>query len=202
MLFSVRSKLLLAKTPQGLTMCAFMAIAMVLALFQPVVQPVLEFNRELISNGQYWRLLTGNFLHTNGWHLLFNLAGLVLLHLLFGQYYSARSLLGFTIINASSVGLLLYFFSPDIAYYVGLSGYLHGLFVIGCLSEIDNGIKTSYLLLGAIAAKIYYEQTAGASAQMSELINANVAVDAHLYGAIAALPMFLVYWLYRRSLAR
>ncbi|NRA52641.1 MAG: rhombosortase [Gammaproteobacteria bacterium] len=183
-------------------MCALMVIAMVLALFQPMVQPALEFNHELISNGQYWRLLTGNFLHTNGWHLLFNLAGLVLLHLLFGQYFSARSLLGFTIINASSVGLLLYFFSPDITYYVGLSGYLHGLFVVGCLSEIDHGIKTSYLLLGAIAAKIYYEQTSGASAQMSELINANVAVDAHLYGAIAALPIFLVYWLYRRSLAR
>jgi len=200
LLFSKRCKSLLTKilTSQGPVVLTFIVIALTLAALGPLMQPALEFNRELINNGELWRLLTGNFLHTNSWHLLFNVAGLVLLQLLFGQYFTAKALVWFTVINASAVGLLLFYFSPDIIYYVGLSGYLHGLFVAGCLREIQSGIKTSYLLLFGVTGKIYYEQTSGASAQMSELINANVAVDAHLYGAIAALPMFGAYWLYRR----
>jgi len=181
---------------QWLTVSIIIVIAGGLSFFQAQLQPIFEFNRELIANGQYWRLLTGNFLHTNGWHLTFNLAGLILLHQLFGQYYSPKALVSFTVFNCTAVGLMLFFFSPDIFYYVGLSGFLHGLFVAGCLAEITRGIKFSYLLLIGVSAKILFEQTSGATAQMSELINATIAVDAHLYGAVAALPMFAFYWVY------
>lgn len=157
----------------------------------------LEYDRGLIAQGQVWRILTGNFLHTNGWHLLMNLVGLILLSQLFGRGYSHWTFILFTLTNCVMVGALLYWFTPDIYYYVGLSGYLHGLFVFGCLDEIRRGIKFSYLLLLGIAAKIFHEQFYGAASEISELINAAVAVDAHLYGAITAVPMYGVYlgWL-------
>ncbi len=172
------------------------SIATGLYLYQTAALPLFEFNRELIANGQYWRILTGNFLHTNGWHLLLNIAGLLLLSQLFGQYYNHIRIIAFSVLNCSAVGLMLYFFSPDIYYYVGLSGFLHGLFVVGCLEEITRGIRFSYLLLLAVIAKILHEQLVGSPAQMSELIEASVAVDAHLYGALTALPMFVCYRLY------
>lgn len=158
--------------------------------------PLFEFNRELIADGQYWRLLTGHFLHTNGWHLLLNVAGLLLLSQLFGQYYSHAGIIAFSFINCGAVGLLLYFFTPDIFYYVGLSGFLHGLFVIGCLEEISRGIRFGYLLLLGIGAKIIHEQVVGSPAEISELIGASVAVDAHLYGALTALPIYGCYLLF------
>jgi rhomboid family GlyGly-CTERM serine protease len=167
-----------------------------LYLNQTVALPLLEFNRELIADGQYWRILTGNFLHTNGWHLLLNIAGLLLLSQLFGQYYTHIRIIAFSIINCCAVGVMLYFFTPDIYYYVGLSGFLHGLFVAGCLEEITRGIRFSYLLLLGVGVKIIHEQLVGAPAQMSELIGASVAVDAHLYGALTAVPMYVCYRLY------
>ena len=173
---------------------------LVLFVNQTQALDLFEFNRQLITDGQYWRLLTGNFLHTNGWHLLMNIAGLLMLTQLFGQYFSAMAILAFSLVNCVAVGVLLYFFTPDIAYYVGLSGFLHGLFVVGCLAEISRGIKFSYLMLGAVFAKIIHEQVMGSPAQVSELIGANVAVDAHLYGALTALPMFASYWLYKKML--
>lgn len=173
-------------------------IALVLFLNQTQALALFEFNRQLISDGQYWRLLTGNFLHTNGWHLIMNIAGLLMLSQLFGQYFSARAIITFSLLNCVAVGILLYFLTPDIAYYVGLSGFLHGLFVVGCLAEISRGIKFSYLLLGAVFAKIIHEQVMGSPEQVSELIGASVAVDAHLYGALTALPMFGIYWLYHK----
>ena len=183
---------------QWLAPVSWIIIAVVLFINQTAALDLFEFNRQLISAGQYWRLLTGNFLHTNGWHLVMNIAGLLMLSQLFGQYFSARAMIAFSLVNCVVVGVLLYLFSPDITYYVGLSGFLHGLFVAGCLAEISRGIKFGYLLLGAVVTKIIHEQVMGAPAQVGELISASVAVDAHLYGALTALPLYACYWLYQQ----
>lgn len=160
--------------------------------------PLLEFSRLAITNGEYWRLLTGNIMHTNHWHLIFNLAGLIMLTHLFHRLMSNLHFMVFSIINASLVGMMLYLFSPTIEYYVGLSGYLHGLFVYGCLIEIYKGRTSSWLLLVGVCAKIGYETFYGASKEMSELINASVATDAHLFGALLAAPQFVLFAVYER----
>ena len=46
-------------------------------LFALGIDDALAYRRELILEGQWWRLLSGNFLHTNIWHLAMNLAGFV-----------------------------------------------------------------------------------------------------------------------------
>jgi len=155
----------------------------------------MQFDRSMIAEGEYWRLFTGNLFHTNGWHLLFNIAGLLMLTQIFGRDLKPLHFVVFSIVNAALVGLSLYLFSPNIHLYVGLSGYLHGLFVLGCLIEIANGRRSSYLLLAGITAKITWENFYGSSEQMASLIDANVATDAHLYGALAAVPWFVLYWL-------
>lgn len=183
---------------QWLIPLLFTLISCTLYLNQSVALGLFEFNRELISSGQFWRLLTANLLHTNGWHLLLNITGLLLLSQLFGQYFSQSRLLIFSLINCCAVGILLYFFNPEIHYYVGLSGFLHGLFVMGCLEEISRGIRFSYLLLLGVSAKIIHEQLVGSPAQLSELIDASVAVDAHLYGALTAPAIFSSFYLYAK----
>jgi len=167
-------------------------------VFEQQLLATLQFDRSMIEQGQYWRLLTGNLFHTNGWHLLFNLAGLLMLIQLFGRDIKPLQFVLFSVINATMVGILLYLFSPDIELYVGLSGYLHGLFVLGCLVEISHGRLTSYLLLGGIAAKIGWESFYGSNEQMTLLIEATVATDAHLFGALAALPLFAICFSYKK----
>ncbi len=165
-------------------------ISIALYTIQTQSLPLLEFNRSAITNGEFWRLLTGNIMHTNHWHLIFNLAGLVMLTYLFKHLMTNIHFVVFSIINAILVSILIYYFTLTIEYYVGLSGYLHGLFVYGCLIEINKGMKGSWLLLIGVSAKIGYETIYGASSEMSELINASVATDAHLFGALISVVQF------------
>ena len=172
------------------------SLSTLLFLNQDALLPLLEFSRDAINQGQWWRLFSGNLMHTNHWHLLFNIVGLLMLTHLFSRLFSKRHFVIFSTINAGLVGLMLFLFNQDIFYYVGLSGYLHGLFVYGCLVEIKQGMKSSWLLLAGVSVKIAYEKFYGASTQMSELINASVATDAHLYGALIALPQFALLLIY------
>ncbi|NRA60993.1 MAG: rhombosortase [Psychrobium sp.] len=172
---------------------ALLLLSAILFSLQGQLLDTLEYNRSLITQGEWWRLITGNLLHTNAWHLLFNLLGLAMLAHLFGRYFTPTSFVLFSLLNSLLVGILLYFFTPDIEYYVGLSGYLHGVFVFGCLAEVKRGIKFSYLLLIGVGLKIAYENYFGSNQQMVDLIEASVATDAHLYGALAALPLFVLF---------
>ena len=48
----------------------------------------LEFNSQLIEQGQLWRLFTSQFVHANWAHLGLNCAGIALIWLLHGEYTS------------------------------------------------------------------------------------------------------------------
>lgn len=148
---------------------------------------LLAFRRNGISNGEYWRLFTGNLLHTNQWHLLMNLAGLWVLLFLFKPHFRA---LNFTLIFSVLCllqGLGLYLFYPGLLGYVGLSGMLHGLFTYGAIRDFSTGLKSGYLLLLGVIIKVAYEQIFGASIQVTQMIDARVATEAHLVGVITGI---------------
>jgi len=153
------------------------------------------YQRLLISKGEVWRLFTGHFLHTNSYHLLLNLAALIMLWLLHGRFYTQANYALLFLFCALTTSLGLYYFSPDLVQYVGLSGVVHGIFVFGAIMDIRSNDKTGYLLLLGICLKIVYEQAYGASTEVSNLINANVAIDAHLWGALGGLLFSMIYLL-------
>jgi rhomboid family GlyGly-CTERM serine protease len=76
--------------------------------------------------------------------------------------------------------------------YVGLSGVLHGIFAYYALQESLQGRKGSWLLVIGVLAKVGWEMTMGASQSTSELINARVAVESHLFGALTGLVLAFV----------
>ncbi|MDM7860762.1 rhombosortase [Alteromonas sp. ASW11-36] len=131
-------------------------------------------------------LLTGHLLHTNSWHLLLNILGFGLLWALHGEYYYPRqfAVVWLLLSVATSICILAF---DNVAQYVGLSGVLHGVFVWGACLDIKRGESTGWLLLLGVGIKIVYEQWFDDAASMAALIDAAVAVNAHLYGAIAGL---------------
>ncbi len=146
---------------------------------------LLRFERVGIQNGEIWRLLTANFVHLGWSHALLNIAGLVLIWLLFGQRFSQT---GWSIILISSLlgtTLGLLFFNPTLTWYVGLSGALHGLFIAGCIAEIKLKYRMGIVLLVILAGKILWEQFQGPLPGTSDAAGGPVIVDAHLYGALA-----------------
>ncbi|MCJ8297211.1 MAG: rhombosortase [Colwellia sp.] len=176
-------------------------LAIMAFLFNDSLSKVLVYQHQLISQGELWRTFTGHFLHTNGVHLLLNLSALILLWGLHGHFYSLKNYSMLFISSALICSAGLYFFSPNIGQYVGLSGVLHGIFIFGAIMDIQHKDKTGYLLFIGVWLKIAHEQFYGASDDVSALINATVAIDAHLWGAIGGLLFSCCYLLVNKNKA-
>jgi rhomboid family GlyGly-CTERM serine protease len=166
-------------------------IAFIAFIFDQQLADILIYNRSLATQGEYWRFISGHFLHTNANHFMLNAAAVVLLWALHGQYYSHKNYLITFMTSAIICGLGIHWYSLDITLYVGLSGVLHGFFVWGALMDIKHREKSGYLLLIGVVLKIIHEQFYGASVEVESLIESSVATDAHMFGAIGGLIAFI-----------
>lgn len=172
---------------------SILLMALLLYIFEPTSGQWLTYDRTAIQDMQLWRLLSANFLHTNLNHLLLNGAGLTLLWALHGEYYRPLSYVTVFIFCSFGCTLGLYFFAEQLDWYVGLSGALHGMFIWGAYLDIRHKIFSGWILLGGVWLKIMYEQIEGPSLEVAKLINANVATEAHLFGALSAMLVILIH---------
>ena len=194
-----------SKLPSHVTQYGPYLALTILALFAyivcnkitPELYNLLSFNGSAIADGQWWRLITGHILHTNFVHFVVNIVGLGLLWLLHGDYAGPKSFAYHFLILSVGISLCILFLSPNIQWYVGLSGVLHGYFVWGAMLDIHKKRKSGYLLLVGITIKLIDEQFFADQSFMSGLIEANVAIDAHLYGAVIGL-LIGTYILFRK----
>ncbi len=151
-----------------------------------------QFDRALIDQGQYWLLLTGHLVHLNWTHWALNMAGLAIIAVFFSLYGSILDWLFVLLFTALVVGLGLYLYHPELVWYVGMSGVLHGLFVYGAIREIRFYPFSGYVLLLLLCSKLFWEYMAGAMPGSEEMTGGRVIVEAHLYGAMAGLVAVLI----------
>jgi len=175
---------------------AVLSTSLLAFMFNNSFSDIFVYQRNLVMQGEVWRVLSGHFFHTNGFHFLLNGAAVVMLWALHGQFYTIKKYLIVFWVTAVICAVGIHWFSLNIDQYVGLSGILHGLFIWGAIEDIKAKEQTGYLLLIGVILKIAHEQYYGASADVAELIGANVAINAHLWGAIggviaAIILMFL-----------
>ena len=156
------------------------------------VQELLRYDRDAILYGEVFRLFTGNFLHLGIMHLLLNLAGLALIWMFFGARFSHGQWIVIIFITSLATGAGLLLLTPEVGWYVGLSGALHGYFVAGCMAEIRLKLREGWWLLIVIALKLAWEQFHGPMPGTASLAGGEVIVDAHLFGAIAGLAAILL----------
>ncbi len=144
-------------------------------------QQVLRYENAAIGNGQLWRLITAHLVHLGWPHLLLNLLAFwLILELFFLPDIRLRLLL---LTLGTSLGLLL--FSPDVGWYAGLSGALHGLLALALLDRALTSPQSSVIMLLLLAGKLLWEQLQGPLPGSVSLTQGSVIVDAHLYGAIS-----------------
>ena len=146
--------------------------------------PALSFNRESIANGDWYLLLTGNFVHLGLSHLGMNMAGFALIVALVWQHFKAWEWLIVILFASLVVGTGLYLRDPQVIGYVGFSGTLHGLIIAGCLADLKHYPKSAALLLVLVTGKLVWEQISGALPGSEDLAGGAVVVNSHLYGAI------------------
>ncbi len=175
---------LTASRAAELWLLGLLALVVVLLLpFAETARLALRYERSAILAGhEYWRLLTAHVVHGSVFHAMMNLAGLGLIAALFPRHYSVRAwlVIAFASVLAIDIGFL--WLEPDLAWYVGLSGVLHGALAAGALAwwRFESKVLAAALTLIFIG-KLLWEQWAGALPLSGDL---PVIVDAHLYGAI------------------
>jgi len=147
---------------------------------------VIRFDRQAIDEGAWWLLYSGNLVHFDWNHLWRNLAGVVLIQGLFGHLL--RGWRWWLVLSLASVGvgLGLYWFVPQVGWYVGLSGAVFGAYVVGMLLELQQGWKFALLLFVFVFGRLLYESTVGAMPG-AESSGMKVVVEAHLFGSLTGL---------------
>ena len=144
----------------------------------------LRFDRGGIAAGELWRLLSGHLVHLGSSHTLLNLAGLVLVWFLVGRAFSWTQWLWIIAGSVAAIDLGLWFGTPSLQWYVGLSGLLHGLLAAGIVAGLAARSGEAAILAVVVAGKLAWEQFAGPLPGSVATSGGAVIVDAHLYGVI------------------
>ena len=117
-------------------------------------------------------------------HLALNLAGLVVVWLLFKDIINQRIWWLLTLGSIAGVDIGLLIFNPEIKWYVGLSGVLHGLFTGGAILQIRLNGARGWLYLILLIIKLLWEHLSGPLPGSGEMSGVRVITEAHLYGAL------------------
>lgn len=151
------------------------------------VQHALRYERAAILRGEVWRLFTGNIAHLGTAHAALNAVGLLVLFSLLGRAYTVPQWGVVLLVCALSTSLGLLAFQPHVAWYVGLSGALHGAFVAGAIAETRRGHHSGYLWLALVGAKLVADFSLGSPYRTTASIGGDVVVAAHAFGAVGGL---------------
>ncbi len=163
-------------------------LIIILAATASTTFTLLSLARNKVIAGEFWRLLTSNFVHFGWAHTLMNLAAFVICALALLNAFSVIRLLILIVFCCLTVGTGVYLFNPEYETYAGLSGAIHGFMVAGLLLNKRHVYWLNGIFIALIFAKIFYEhQPSYQATELQALLPVAVAYDAHLYGALAGL---------------
>jgi len=173
----------------GLALLCVCALLAVPELIGEPARRVLSFDRGAIGAGQWWRLLSAHFVHVDLEHAVLNSLGLVLMWALFARDYSPWRWAAIYCGSAIAVSIGLWYANPELQWYVGASGALHGVMAAGTIAHLRRRDLDGWILAIFIVGKLAYEQLAGA---LPFAGTTNTIVDAHLYGALGGVVLALL----------
>ena len=146
-----------------------------------------------VSSGEWWRIITSQFVHVGINHALLNIVGYLIISAAFREDITPREeaiALAFSVLG---VGMGIYLLSDDIQWYVGLSGAIYGLLTHNLIIGWRRSATLSLLFAVFLAGKFIHEQfISGPDTVTASFIGAQVAIDSHLYGAVTGLVTGLV----------
>jgi rhomboid family GlyGly-CTERM serine protease len=159
--------------------------------------PVLRYERSAVLSGEAWRLVTGHLVHADIVHLGWNALGVLIVAFLFARDYSWRQWLVILGVSTATTDLGFLLLEPQLEWYVGFSGVLHGLMAAGLVAWLRTSRDAiTWIVTGLFAAKLAWEHFAGPLPFTAASLELPVVHQAHTYGAIGGGLAGL--WLTRR----
>ena len=172
------------------------AIVPLMALLQAIGPEYFRYQRDWISTGESWRIVTAHWVHVGWLHLLLNGLGLMVCVSLIKPEWSVRRWLVNSIVMAVGISIMLTLYNPEVRDYAGYSGVLYGLYVLAAISLFPGDRLIALLVIAAIVIKVMMEQFNFYDFNTGDIIGAHVVVDAHLYGLLMAIAIALVWAMY------
>jgi len=167
------------------------AIASGLYLFAGAAPEFLVYDRSAITSGEWWRLITAHWVHSDGQHALWDIGALVILGG-YSERYLGKQIFLFLLTASLLTSILIWVFIPWIEYYCGLSGILHTLLITGmyaCWREQQDPVFL--LIITLTVLKTLFEMTS------NNAVFTNTAWPilpfSHLYGIIIGVLIVVVY---------
>lgn len=142
-----------------------------------------RYERIGLEAGEYWRLASAHLVHLGWGHLWPNVLALLILGALFEDVLRRRDWIVVGLASAATIDAGLYVLEPGVAWYVGLSGVLHGYMVAGALLLMLRGETLGAVLAIGVCGKLVYEQAFGPLPFTARSTGGPVIVAAHLYGS-------------------
>lgn len=140
-----------------------------------------------------WRCLTAHVVHFSAIHGLLNLAGLSAIAAINHAFLISRPGLLSLVFLCLWVSAGIWCFNPEITTYAGLSGVLHGLFILAVVRTTRYSREFKVLLLFLWTGKVLLEQTGYIDLSgKADLLGVAVAIDAHLYGLFGGLVLIVL----------
>jgi rhomboid family GlyGly-CTERM serine protease len=144
----------------------------------------LRYDRASIADGELWRLVTGHLVHLGLSHALMNIAALAVLTLVLARYLRPLDWLWLYLVSAFAIDGGLFWLSPNVVWYVGLSGVLHGVWAGATVCAWREDKRPAAMLTALILIKLSYETWFGPVPMTGAVADGPVIAVAHAYGAI------------------
>jgi rhomboid family GlyGly-CTERM serine protease len=160
------------------------AVAALLAVTGDWGRDLLRYDRVAISEGELWRLLSGHIVHLGWSHFFLNGIGLLLIFYLVESRFTILQWLIIALVAIAAIDIGFWIWQPQLIWYVGLSGLLHGFLAAGAVDGIRTGQIDYRLIAAFLLVKLAYEQLLGPLPGSEGTTGGIVVVAAHLYGAI------------------
>ena len=116
---------------------ALAGVAVIFTLL-PSATPLLEYNRaRVVSDGEWWRLLSGQLVHWNARMAVLDL-GIVVLLGLWAESTAPRVTRAVLLVGLVVIGTGIHFLAPGLLTYRGASGLASALYVLVALVIVSS----------------------------------------------------------------
>jgi rhomboid family GlyGly-CTERM serine protease len=160
----------------------------VLLLLGDDLNPLLQYERGQILAGEWWRLITGHFVHLDTPHLAINVFVILAWLYLFDQRDDLGTVVWIFLGYAlwTSLGMLL--LSPDLEWMLGASAITYALISGSAFrASLEGPRPLGLMLLAALGIKILAEQYWGIGSLFSQFADYPIASESHVYGIVVGI---------------
>jgi rhomboid family GlyGly-CTERM serine protease len=182
---------------------AILVVLLVVALAGSDAGLALRYERAGVLRGEGWRLLTGHLVHAHVPHLVWNMLGTLLIWALFAGEFTVGGWIAVILASTAAIDLGFLLLEPGLAWYVGLSGVLHGLMAAGLVAWSWHRRDTVTMAVAVLfVGKLAWEHLRGPLPFTAATLSVPVVHEAHSYGAIGGALCAIVLLARRGRAAR